>query len=191
MTHSIVIIPGIKFGSLTVLTQLEHKDKRGTYWKCICKCGKEVTARRDSLVSGDKKSCGCLKSEATARTGRNNKGRGLVTTLIKRVLYNYKHSARAKNVPFLLEYTDFLRLLEQNCYYCGMCPTNKSYNYTKDTAFIYNGIDRKDNTQGYTLENCVPCCSICNKAKRDMPYNEFINWIERLTQHWNTVRIVV
>ncbi len=32
------------------------------------------------------------------------------------------------------------------------------------------GVDRKDNTQGHTIDNTVPCCLRCNALKRDMPW---------------------
>jgi hypothetical protein len=45
------------------------------------------------------------------------------------------------------------------------------------------GIDRKDNTKGYVLENSLPCCYLCNRAKGDKPYEEFILWVVRLAQY--------
>lgn len=50
-----------------------------------------------------------------------------------------------------------------------------------DKATVYvNGIDRIDNSKNYTPNNCVPCCEVCNKAKRHLSYVEFKNWIQRL-----------
>jgi hypothetical protein len=43
-----------------------------------------------------------------------------------------------------------------------------------------NGIDRADNALGYTVENSVSCCKICNIAKRDLTIEEFIFWGKRL-----------
>ena len=47
-----------------------------------------------------------------------------------------------------------------------------------DTVLM--GIDRKDNTLGYTLENSVPCCPTCNFAKRGLSVIEFIEWARRV-----------
>lgn len=33
---------------------------------------------------------------------------------------------------------------------------------------------RKNNSVGYTLENCVPCCGICNKMKMNLDFDTFI-----------------
>lgn len=43
-----------------------------------------------------------------------------------------------------------------------------------------NGIDRRDSSLGYTLENCLPACGVCNKAKLDYTEEEFLVWTNRL-----------
>jgi 5-methylcytosine-specific restriction endonuclease McrA len=45
--------------------------------------------------------------------------------------------------------------------------------------YTYSGIDRLDNAIGYEPPNCVPCCDICNLAKRDMSYGAFVAWMRR------------
>ena len=48
---------------------------------------------------------------------------------------------------------------------------------------MYSGLDRINNEVGYTRQNVVPCCIICNRAKNSMPFKDFIDWINRLTQY--------
>lgn len=55
---SMLDLTGQRFERLTVIG-FSHKTKTAVYWKCICDCGKEVIASRQSLRCGDKKSCGC------------------------------------------------------------------------------------------------------------------------------------
>jgi len=45
---------------------------------------------------------------------------------------------------------------------------------------LFNGIDRVNNSAGYTNHNTVPCCKTCNLAKRDSTVEEFENWITQL-----------
>jgi len=40
-----------------------------------------------------------------------------------------------------------------------------------------------DSSLGYVLGNVVPCCSTCNFAKRDMAYQEFLAWLDRLVAY--------
>lgn len=53
---------GKKFGRLRVL-EFSHSDSKSRFWKCTCKCGKEVIKRTSGLVSNRVKSCGCLKRQ--------------------------------------------------------------------------------------------------------------------------------
>jgi hypothetical protein len=52
--------------------------------------------------------------------------------------------------------------------------------YSRTNEYTYSGIDRLDNNIGYVSGNCVPCCSVCNYAKRDMTVDQFKNWIKRI-----------
>lgn len=51
------------------------------------------------------------------------------------------------------------------------------------STYTYNGVDRVNNSDGYTIKNCVPCCAICNYAKRDLSETEFVAWARRLVAH--------
>jgi hypothetical protein len=52
--------------------------------------------------------------------------------------------------------------------------------------YTYNGIDRVDNSKGYTPENTVPCCKICNKIKGTGDVQTFKqtlkNWVKQAYQ---------
>ena len=41
------------------------------------------------------------------------------------------------------------------------------------THVSYNGIDRLDSSLGYTKDNIVTCCKICNYAKNKMKFEDF------------------
>ena len=59
---------GSKHNMLTMISP-SHKDRLGNVlWKCKCDCGNETNQRMRSVLSGNSKSCGCIKSE----TGRKN-----------------------------------------------------------------------------------------------------------------------
>ena len=60
--------PGDVFGKLLVI---RFHDRIGyqSYWDCLCECGcnnMNITVREDHLLSGNTRSCGCLRS-ANAR----------------------------------------------------------------------------------------------------------------------------
>lgn len=90
------------------------------------------------------------------------------------------------DIPFEI----FFHLSQFNCFYCGIEPKQRRNVYVKarysseyaleNGWFVYNGLDRVDNSLGHTIENCVPSCFDCNRAKADMTLNEFNTWILRL-----------
>ena len=74
-------------------------------------------------------------------------------------------------------------LIYKNCFYCNEepkdHPSENRYKYGKG-LYKRNGIDRLDNTRGYTIDNCVPCCTRCNTIKLDASYDEFIAKIKQI-----------
>lgn len=53
---------GKRFGKLVVTEKTESRSRGLVVWKCKCDCGKECVASSRNLLSGYKKSCGCLAS---------------------------------------------------------------------------------------------------------------------------------
>jgi hypothetical protein len=96
------------------------------------------------------------------------KNRGRVfrkTHSITAVYGNYIRGAKVRGIPFELDINDVGTLIHADCYYCKRFPKE------------VNGIDRFDNTKGYTTDNCVPCCSDCNYLKNNTSPEEFAQWI--------------
>lgn len=76
---------GKKFNRLTVI-EIAGRDKYGKIlWRCKCDCGNETITHGRSLVNGQCKSCGCMKSICKKEVGA---ARGLSNTRI----YNIWHS---------------------------------------------------------------------------------------------------
>jgi hypothetical protein len=68
MSHKPIEI-GTVFGSLRALAAEGYRSN-GTYWKCRCVCGREISVRADHLHSGSKTSCGCqTPSRRTMKPG--------------------------------------------------------------------------------------------------------------------------
>jgi hypothetical protein len=87
--------------------------------------------------------------------------------------YNiYIRSARDKNLEFTISSEEYERIVCNTCYYC---------NITADKGF--NGMDRKDQTQGYTVENCVNCCKMCNYMKKSLNDDVFVKRIEHILSY--------
>jgi hypothetical protein len=124
-------------------------------------------------------SCGCVPTSLKLEPGGYVRGR---------IRNEYRQNARKRGLYWKLTDEDFDRLTSQPCIYCGLAPN--MVRTVKRSTVILNGIDRVDNALGYTPENTVPCCKICNRAKRDMPYDEFMAWIASLADYNRDARKV-
>lgn len=163
----------------------EKNPKNEYLWKCKCECGEIFYARERAL---DKR-VGCMNCTAyKVANKRSLKKYGVLNKAIKgRIFREYKEGARRRNLDFNLSFEDFIKLSESNCHYCGSKPveheSDKKYQYKLAELWKRNGIDRVDTTKGYTLDNCVPCCTKCNVAKHDLKLDEFKEWIKRCYEH--------
>lgn len=93
----------------------------------------------------------------------------------------YMRQALDRGYCFELDYEKFKGLVLSNCYYSNHPPAQKLKYYRQ--IFLYTGIDRKDNKVGYTVENSVPCCAQCNRAKSGMSYDKWIDWLNSFEKH--------
>lgn len=156
---------GMKKNKLTAIA-FSHTTNSLAFWFFMCDCGRKKIIRPSKVFSknGTTKSCGCLKGKY------ENNG-------ITKIFASYKKNAKIRNLVFNLSIEDFSRITSEKCHYCNILPSRLSK--SKYNIYLYNGIDRKNNKIGYELNNCLPCCTLCNKAKRDLDYDIFIEWINR------------
>ena len=57
-------LTGQKFNKLTALVPLQKRVDKKVVWRFQCDCGNQVDAVGKAVVSGNTKSCGCLRAEA-------------------------------------------------------------------------------------------------------------------------------
>lgn len=190
-------VAGIKFGRLTPVKVVDKKTvKSGTVliWECICDCGNTKNVSR-TVLGRSTNSCGCLRKESTKKQGRKNTGslRGLEKGISARnkLFDHYRRAAIGRGLSFEITLDQFVDITKKNCWYCNTEPKQIARNKGNYGEYIYNGVDRLDNTVGYILENCVPCCKICNNAKHAMPLYEFYNWVERIFSNIRKDEILV
>jgi hypothetical protein len=77
------------------------------------------------------------------------------------------------------------KLSSSDCAYCGSPPSQvycSKGGYNGD--YIYNGIDRVNNSIGYEENNVVACCKICNTMKSTLSQEKFFRHIKRIVERW-------
>lgn len=171
---------GKKFGRLIVKERVENSKNRISQFKCICDCGKEKIVLSSNLRQGTTQSCGCLAKERSRERSIIGEGEACFNFL----LTSYRNRAKLKGLSFDLTIEEFKILTKKNCTYCGREPFTIKTKVSCNGIYIYNGIDRVDSSKGYIIENCVPCCKICNYAKRKLSLQEFKEHITKIYFHY-------
>src|ERR1700735_942648 len=65
--RTLVDLSTMQFGFLRVVSQAGFAKNRGAQWRCVCRCGREVTVPSYALTSGIKRSCGLCKKDSRLR----------------------------------------------------------------------------------------------------------------------------
>lgn len=174
-----------KIGSLTCLDYVLKKETKYNrwVWECRCDCGEITFVRTTRLTNKNKPQIAC-KICTDLRTSKNKVLPEYQA--IKNTLYNqYKRGASLRGYDFNLTKNIFESLIFKNCYYCNKEPEEYSSDKQKISVsikepFKRNGIDRLNNSLGYSIENCVSCCSICNKLKMNLDEKDFLLKIKEI-----------
>jgi len=179
-------LEGKRFGKLVAQKEYKRETKDlpsgkayFLYWLCKCDCGNEKWINANHLKRGQTRSCGCYSVAYRCRGRLLEKG----LAAKNRCYAQYETVAKRNNRKFELTFEQFIDITSHNCYYCGAEPSNMSKSGKYSGDYIYNGVDRLDNSKGYILTNCVPCCKTCNKTKLKMSRKEFVDWVSRVYDH--------
>ena len=197
---------GERFGRLTVLEHAEPimegrpPRPRGAS-KCQCDCGAILVVSNNNLRTKNSTSCGCYQKDV-------NRDRDKIAKMVKSISKyspteasqrNIFHSYKTRSMlrvrrgnhsnNFNLTFEDFQKLIGQNCTYCGQVPNHKHNCFAgaknpmpenlANGWISYNGLDRIDSTEDYTLDNVVTCCGSCNQLKGSLTLSEFIQKVEK------------
>ena len=149
-------------------------SKNRIYFLCTCtKCGSKIRMRNDGLLNREHECCiKCIGKWRTANFAEMYKDK-----LPKVIRVKYQHFRKAavdRGIPFDLTLEEANEILCGKCFYCG-----------KEHCL---GIDRVDNSKGYDITNCVPCCGCCNKMKMDLELSFFMSQIEKIYNNLKTIK---
>lgn len=179
-------ITGQIIGKNKVLEFIETRKHNGSnrsnaYWLVECtNCG----TQRELSTSGINRVLGC---KHCPKPHPSIPGNGIAKSQLFR---NYRNGASQRKIEFYLTKEQFLNITTKECYYCGRPPSkivkpNNGFagDQSPERFYEYNGVDRLDSSEPYTLDNCVPCCEQCNKAKLDYSVDEFLSWVKLVYEH--------
>lgn len=169
-SSEIVNLIGQSFGCWKVIA-LSGKPSSNLHhcqWLCECVCGTHKVRTGSNLKkSRNVQGCHCGFSH------RSKPFEALYNTLVR--------LAKKRAVQVLLSYEEYVEFTKQKeCHYCGNFLLWNPYNKMNG-----HKLDRKDNSLGYTKDNCVVCCPRCNRAKSNhFTYEEWVQ-IGALIRSWH------
>lgn len=154
----------------------EDINKRGNEWYGRHKeqCKARRIAKRKGKKEYDKQhgSKNAIKI-SVQRAGYRMENRGKILMKKKGVngrLSTYKNMAKRREHSFDLTKEQFCAFWQVPCAYCG-------------GEIETVGIDRIDSSKGYTVNNVVSCCRICNIMKWDRSREELLQQCRRILVH--------
>lgn len=172
---------GDVFGKLTIINDIPRRkvwiSPKGNRtvraeWMCQCECGNILFKTNSNLKDSKKvKMCtSCAYKNRPQSTRRYSPEERLYRLMI------VDRCAKSDRIDNFITIDEFLIVAKQNCHYCDAEPRLRKYTKNKiveDTQILLNGIDRIDSSKHYSVDNIVPCCTICNRIKNDLELNKF------------------
>lgn len=100
-------------------------------------------------------------------------------SLAVNIVNDIKYKAIKRGKSWELSHIEAFKLIKTQCAYCGFIPQWPATRV---------GIDRINNSNGYILSNCAPCCFTCNSAKGVMSTEQFMQWIKQVYNFSITIK---
>jgi hypothetical protein len=157
---------GKRFGKYTVTDQAKSKNWKRR-WVCRCSCGTERVISTEHLTSGKRTGCNACNN---GNLKRPFEGR-----------YNFLCYMAKGRCEVTLTYEEYVVFsVNKHCHYCNVVIKWEPHGNFSDGHHL----DRKDNSLGYSKENCVVCCGRCNQLKSDQFTYEQMLQIGALIRSW-------
>lgn len=179
-------LAGKKFGMVQVL-HYTRSINNAAYWKCRCDCGREYEYLGHYFNDKTRipKNCGCLRGLSVSKAKAN---KDPLAVARNNAFWVFRRNAKKRNLKVSITYEQWYELSQGSCFYCGTFRSNTNKvggdpKFCGRLPFLYNGIDRLDNSIGYTPENSVSCCKNCNFAKHAMSVDDFLSMVKNIYEY--------
>lgn len=194
MTKNIIQI-GQRFTRLEVISETITYNKR-ICRLCRCDCGNETYVREYVLISGGKRSCGCLKLDQKREFCKAKGVRSKYFPLF--YLSDFRSNAKSRKIDWSITLEDLDIVYERQngkCYYTGTTLTlpqsitgsaNTQSENRKLFYASYNvSIDRIDNNRGYYPDNICLCLKKINICKNTLDKDDFIKLCQLVSNNFS------
>ena len=157
--------------------EMTHILQTTTNSKRVCaQCGKDYEMFKTRYGKESVTCTGCNDNQAKQDKKRKDRVRNYKEENMKNITRYFKEyitSASKRGYDMNMDYETFSEFVIKSCYYCG--------HQNEDEV---NGIDRVDNSKGYSKENCVTACWKCNRIKHMYTREFFLDKCKIFTQQF-------
>lgn len=154
----------------------EKNNRKHLYYLIQCKkCGEIFSRKKECINNFENVKC---------RNCIHNRFGKCLNTLLYNVYIHYINNAKQRNIKWNLSEEEFKYIITQPCIYCGEQPNVTKTATYKNISEKITGIDRHNSSKDYNIENCVPCCKMCNIMKNKFSEKEFINKINQIYNNY-------
>jgi len=121
-----------------------------------------------------------LSCRAVVEFRRNGRASGWTTAVMLRSQTRYKDwlsdARNRRQIEVGISRAQFETLTQQPCVFCGLEQCG--------------GVDRRDASGVYDVENCQPACKVCNFAKNNVSDAAFIALCERVVRSVSDIQLL-
>jgi len=154
------------FNRLVVLEKVKSYNHEVIY-KCLCDCGQITYGSKNKIISGKKKSCGCLRNTKNSKDPLRKS--------LNRVYNRITKNKKWHNTDITLEFLWDLYIQQGGrCYYTGL-----DLELIKDNEYTIS-VDRIDSSKSYMKNNIVLTCRYVNFFKNNLSIDQFITLLENI-----------
>jgi hypothetical protein len=171
-------LTGKQFGRLTVIGRASKKSTQ-IYWDCKCECGNEKVVQGGHLRSGHTKSCGC----SWYQHGNKHKSWKGYHEISSKFFKSIAYNASARKLNFEVTIEELWQLFLKQERKCALSGLPLQFEANNKRIVGNASLDRKDATQGYTLDNVQWVHTTINQMKWDMPQDQFLLFCKTITNY--------
>jgi hypothetical protein len=166
-------LAGQTFGYLTIKEYAGRESGGKSLWLALCKCGKEITVRGNSLTSGNTKSCGCAHREFMKEAVGSNVGQ---LTGAKWCAIQFNATARGHQVNITQKQA--AELFEEQGGRCALSGVQLILDAPR--LQITASLDRIDSARDYEMNNIQWIHKDIQKMKNVFSQSLFLEWVRRI-----------
>lgn len=165
---------GMLFNGVLIESFERIEKGSGTFWNCICHCGKKFICRGVHLVKGHTTSCGCVSLKALATSRLTH---GLSKTYEYITWKGAKGRAKKKGRDFNIEVSDIV--IPLICPLLGI-PILKSKGKISDNS---PSLDCFNPSKGYVKGNVWVISQRANSLKRELSLEQWKSFVSKLEEN--------